>query len=152
MAHACLWLVPGLRKLCPSSAQGPLLRRLARWLREGRRIDGLGPLPELRRRDSAVAPEHGAEILAGAEPDREANLGYRELGPPELFLRLLDAHPLQVIVRRQAGLRFEHVEHARAAEAYMADQVGHAHRLVQVLAEVGDGGGHELLGYGRRHQ
>src|ERR1035441_10365915 len=131
MAHACLWLVPGLRKLCPSSAQGPLLRRLARWLREGRRIDGLGPLPELRRRDSAVASEDRAEILAGAKADRQADLSHRELGLPELLLRSLDPHPLQIIVRREAGLLFEHIKHARAAEADMPHEVGHAHRLVR---------------------
>src|ERR1035437_10331799 len=92
----------------PPGDRRPIMGRLARWLREGCRIDWLGPLPELRRRDSAVAPEHGAEILAGAKADRQADLSHRELGLPELLLRSLDPHPLQVIVRREAGLRFEH--------------------------------------------
>src|ERR1039458_2062545 len=92
----------------PPGDRCPIMGRLARWRREGRRIDWFGPLPELRRRDSAVASEHSAEILAGAEADRQADLCHRELGLPELFLRSLYPHPLQVIVGREASLRFEH--------------------------------------------
>ncbi|MCU0784117.1 MAG: hypothetical protein MUF81_08755 [Verrucomicrobia bacterium] len=86
----------------------------------------------MRRRNATVSCGHGAEILPGTEPDCQADLRHGALRLPEQFLR------------------FEQAEHARPAEAHVSDEVGHANRLVQVLAEVGNGRGNETLGIGRR--
>src|SRR5207237_2925589 len=111
--------------------------------------------PEGRRGDADLTMKERRERSKAVEPDLEADLGYRQLGPLEQGPRAGDPQPYQVVVRslaesapkepmevmgRQAGLARDRGQGQPLGEAGMQEVAAATEPAIQLFSRAGADG------------